>query len=64
MIVFLFFFNYYAIGIVGKTLPPQGCGNVPSGSGDGQEITHLAAKLGSSLSMQGTIATHNKPAVG
>ncbi|XP_044181960.1 protein argonaute-2-like isoform X6 [Acropora millepora] len=41
----------------GNTLPLQSCGNVPSGSGDGQEVTNLAAKLGSNLSMQGTMET-------
>ncbi|XP_074606193.1 protein argonaute-2-like isoform X2 [Acropora palmata] len=41
----------------GNTLPLQSCGNVPSGSGDGQDVTNLAAKLGSSLPTQGTKET-------
>ena len=40
-----------------STLPLQSCGNVPSGSGDGQEVTNLAAKLCSSLPTQGTKET-------
>lgn len=38
-------------------MPLQSCGNVPSGSGDGQDVTNLAAKLGSNLSTQGTMET-------
>jgi len=40
--------------IVGKTLQPPSCGTVTSGLEEGQEVANLAAKLGSSLSMQGT----------
>ena len=38
-------------------MPLQSCGNVPSGSGDGQDVTNLAIKLGSNLSTQGTMET-------
>ena len=38
-------------------MPLRSCVNVPSDSTDGQEVTNLAARLGSQLSTQGTMET-------